>query len=290
MKTYKLSLLGLLAFIFFACTKTDDSIISSSSQNTTSLNLARIALRGGPATPVLTPSQSISPANVGDPVTVTFKATDPVSHANLGCGRVSIYKWDGSAWVEVASAPAPSASYTFTPSTDMDCAYRFRAGFAAGGGTGGVNCSGSYTGVDYTTQNDYCVDVVSTCVNTFTIDSDVKASKLNNGLYEFTVTYQLSSPVDVNNVEFQGGATAGGSTGHAITYKSEGLMVRNANNNNTVLVWSGNLKACTPQVVQFKYTRNFSCPANEAKVTGNWTAISGALLLGEKAELTYTCQ
>ena len=61
------------------------------------------------------------------------------------------------------------------------------------------------------------MDVTRPCVNVFTIEPTVEATNIGGGLYEFSITYVLASPVDVSGVKFQGGATAGGSTGHELT-------------------------------------------------------------------------
>ena len=285
MKSLKVSWLGLVAIVLFACNKEKGELIVSDSE----ISGARSqVLANGTPKPVLTPSQSPAPATTGNPVTVSYTATDPGTSAAVNCGRVIIYQWNGSAWVEVASGFSPTASFTFTPLTANDCAYKFRAGFTPGGGSGGVNCSGSYAGVDYTTQQDFCVDVIDACVSIFTIEGNVTGTDIGNGLYEFTVTYTLTSPIDQTGVKFQGGATAGGNSGHAITDLGNTVVV-NANNNNTVLKWEGNLVACQPQTVSFKYTRNFSCPATDAAVTGQWSAKSGETVLGLIAPLTYSC-
>jgi len=130
--------------------------------------------------------------------------------------------------------------------------------------------------VNYEDGTAFCVDVIQqTCVTTFTIGSNVSAVNLNNGLYEFTITYTLTSPVDVSNV-------------NSITDYGNTVVV-NANNNNTVVKWVGDLKACTPQTVSFKYTRNFSCPATDAYVTGDWSASTSTQDLGTISRLTYSC-
>jgi len=283
MKSLKVSWLGLIAIVFFACNKDNGELTE------TDIAGARFqSLAGRTPKPILTPSQNPTPAITGNPVTVSYTATDPGTSAAVNCGRVFIYQWDGSAWAEVASAPSPTASFTFTPLTATDCAYKFRAGFTPGGGSGGVNCSGSYAGVDYTTEQDFCVDVIEPCVSVFTIDGNVTGTDIGNGLYEFSVTYTLTSPTDQTGVKFQGGATAGGNTGHAITDFGNTVVV-NANNNNTVLKWEGNLVACQPQSVSFKYTRNFSCPATDAAVTGQWSAKIGETVLGLIEPLIYSC-
>jgi len=283
MKSLKVSWLGLIAIVFFACNKDNGELTETDIAGSRFQSLASRTPK-----PVLTPSQNPAPATTGNPVTVSYAATDPVTSAAVNCGRVFIYQWDGSAWVEVASAPAPTASFTFTPLTATDCAYKFRAGFTPGGGSGGVNCSGSYAGVDYNTEQDFCVDVIEPCVSVFTIDGNVTGTDIGNGLYEFTVTYTLTSPIDQTGVKFQGGATAGGNTGHAITDLGNTVVV-NANNNNTVLKWEGNLVACQPQTISFKYTRNFSCPATGQPVTGQWSAKIGETELGLIAPLIYSC-
>ena len=185
---------------------------------------------------------------------------------------------------EAVQAPAPSASFTFTPTEAGTCAYEFNANYNGGGGPGGTSCQGTYGTFHKAPE---CIEV-NACVTAFTIDSDVSASDLGNGLYEFTINYTLISPEALSNIKFQGGATAGGNSGHAITDFGNTTVV-NANNNNTVVKWEGNLEACIPQVVTFKYTRNFSCPATDATVTGNWKASVGENILGEIAPLTFSC-
>ena len=288
MKALKLPLLGLFAILFSACQKdTSHFSVANSDIAVSAKKVGPLSSsENGTAKPVLTASQNPAPVAVGNSVTVSYTATDPNTAATVNCGRVYIYQWDGSVWVEVASASSPTASFTFTPSTATDCAYKFRAGFTPGGGT--VNCSGSYAGVDYSTEQDFCVDVIQPCVQSFTIGSNVSAVDHGNGLYEFTITYTLTSPVDVSNVKFQGGATAGGNTGHTITDLGNTVVV-NANLNNTVLKWEGDLHACQPQTIAFKYTRNFSCPATDAAVTGQWSAKTPEIDLGIIAPLTYSC-
>lgn len=289
MKVLKLPLLALFV-VLFSCKK-DIHQSSAADSDLASVNKkSNISLQGeGTPKPVLTPSQTPAPVAVGNSVTVSYTATDPNSNASINCGRVFIYEWDNSSstWVEVAVASSPTASFTFTPSTADDCAYKFRAGFAPGGGD--VNCQGSYAGVDYTTQSDFCVDVIQPCVQAFTIGSNVSATNLGNGQYEFTVTYTLTSPVDVSGVKFQGGATSGGHFDHAMTDLGNTVVV-NANLQNTVLKWEGDLHACQPQTVWFKYKRDFSCPATDEEVTGGWSAKTMTAELGSLSPLTYSCQ
>ena len=110
---------------------------------------------------------------------------------------------------------------------------------------------------------------------------------MGNGLYEFTVTYTLTSPNGVTGVKFQGGATSGGQFQHELT--DNGPFAVKANNQNSVLTWNGDLSACTAKNLTFKYRRNFSCPTTAATVTGNWKASVGESVLGEIAPLTYSC-
>ena len=39
------------------------------------------------------------------------------------------------------------------------------------------------------------------------------------------------------------------------------------------LPWEGNLTACTPQPITFKYTRNFSCPVAAAVINSGCSAV-----------------
>lgn len=285
MRILNLSTLALFAMsIFSSCTKevstpeTESSLFGAQTANLAVVNNKK---------PVLTPSQSPNPVTKGNSVVISYSAADATSSALLQCGRITIYQWINGAWSAIATGNAPTVSTAaIQTQTADDCAYKFRAGFDPGGSN---SCRGAYTGVDYLLQQDFCADVIDPCVNVFTIEGDAQAVNLNNGLYEFTITYTLTSPVDVAGVKFQGGATAGGNSGHAITNVGAFEYV-NINNNNTVLKWEGDLQACTPKVLTFKYTRNFSCPASGALVTGDWKASLGAEVLGEIAKLPYNCQ
>jgi len=288
MKTLKLSLFALIVIVSSSCKKEIKPSVSADEEIVISNRVQGAAPQSnGTPKPLLIASQSPAPVSVGNQVTVTYTAKDPSTNSTISCGKVTIYMYNGAEWVEVATSTTPVATYSFTPTTADDCAYQFKAGFAPGGGD--VNCQGSYAGVNYEDGTAFCVDVIQqTCVTTFTIGSNVSAVNLNNGLYEFTITYTLTSPVDVSNVKFQGGATAGGNSGHSITDYGNTVVV-NANNNNTVVKWVGDLKACTPQTVSFKYTRNFSCPATDAYVTGDWSASTSTQDLGTISRLTYSC-
>ena len=277
-------LISFLIFIFTGCSKDMGNDSEVSAQN--SISAAAVSNNSVVSKkPLLTPSQSPAPVRKGNSVTISYTARDQYSGAEVQCGRIKIYQWLDGMWKEVASGNAPTVSFNLSTQTADDCAYRFRAGFDPGGPN---QCRGAYTGVDYLLCQDFCVDVIEPCVDVFTIDGQAAAVNLQNGLYEFTITYTLTSPVDVSGVKFQGGATAGGNSGHAITNVGE-LQYANVNNNNTVLKWLGDLKACTPKVLTFKYTRNFSCPGVGALVTGDWSASVGGTQLGYIAKLPYSC-
>ena len=286
MKTLKTSCWGLLLVVLFSCTK---DVSSNALEMKAEKGKPTLGTVQGTSKPVLTASQNPGSATPGSPVTVTYNATNPLNQSAVACGRITIYMWNGMEWVAVANDVAPSVSYIFTPTSTNACAYKFRAGFTPGAGNQPDNCQGSFSGVDYTTQQDYCVIVSRPCVEKFTIDSHVSGVNKGKGVYEFTVTYTLSSQMDIDGVHFQGGATAGGNSNHVVTYRSAGLNIKHANKNNTVLEWDGDLKACTPQVITFSYTRNFSCPATMETVTGNWSASTSKEELGEIAPLVYSC-
>ena len=285
MKIVPLSILiSFLIFIFSSCSKdlAGDSLSEQQSSVSASVVSSNAVVN---KKPLLTPSQSPAPVRKGNSVTVSYTATDPSTGLAVQCGRIKIYQWIAGAWTEVASGNAPVVSLVLSAATADDCAYKFRAGFDPGGAN---QCRGSYTGVDYLLSQDFCVDVIEPCVDVFSIDGQASAVDLQNGLFEFTITYTLTSPVDVADVKFQGGATAGGKSGHAITDLGQFEYV-NINNNNTVLKWVGDLKACTPKVITFKYTRNFSCPSVDALVTGDWSASTGDTQLGFISKLPFTC-
>lgn len=283
MKIVPISILvSFMFFIFSSCSKQISNEVSASSVSATSMANNAVVNKK----PLLTPSQSPAPVRKGNSVTVSYTATDANTGSAVQCGRIKIYQWLNGMWKEVASANAPTASFTLSTETADDCAYKFRAGFDPGGSN---QCRGAYTGVDYLLGQDFCLDVIEPCVDVFTIDGEATAVNLQNGLYEFTITYTLTSPVNVTGVKFQGGATAGGNTGHAISDPGE-FQYANVNNNNTVLKWVGDLQACTPKVLTFKYTRNFSCPSGDALVTGDWSASAGGTQLGYIAKLPYSCK
>ena len=78
MKSLKVSWLGLVAIVLFACNKEKGDLTVSDSQ----LAGARFqVLSNGTPKPVLTPSQSPAPVSTGNPVTVSYSATDPNTNA-----------------------------------------------------------------------------------------------------------------------------------------------------------------------------------------------------------------
>lgn len=125
------------------------------------------------------------------------------------------------------------------------------------------------------------------CVQKLTIEPNVTAENIGNGNYAFTVTYKLTSPVDMDNIKFQGGATSGGQFQHDLT-TSPGFEVKH-NNQNSVLTYAGSLKACTPLELSFTYIRKFNCPATDAAVTGEWKLESNNIEVAKVAPLLYTC-
>lgn len=286
MKTIKLGSIALLFFcIFSACTK-DDLVSETSVQTRTTNKAAKTNAQNEVTSGDVELIQSLSDeAKVGKPVTITYTAKDDFNNQDINCGQIQILQLVAGEWINVAQATAPAASFTFTPTEAGTCAYEFKAHFNPGAGPGGTACGNAYKAMQ---TEGSCIAVTNDCVTEFTIDSDVSAIDLGNGLYEFTISYTLTSPEDVNDVKFQGGATAGGNSGHAITNFGNTTLV-NENNNNTVVKWNGDLEACHPQIITFTYTRNFSCPATDATVTGSWKASVGETILGEIDPLTYSC-
>jgi hypothetical protein len=283
MKALKLSSITAVLFfsIFSSCTKDscslplDDSDIAglrSGGPGNTGNNNVSPSLKI-----VFNPDPGILNQNVR--VTGTFDAS-PIPD----CGKLQLFQQINGDWVKVADTDVSSSvhevSYDFVPAVASDNAYEFRLHYIASGGC---------TGFNQTFSDSYFLDVENQCVSAFTIIPSISAVNLNNGLYEFTISYTLISPVDVSGIKFQGGATAGGNVGHQVTDFGNTVVV-NANDNNTVLKWEGNLTACTPQVVSFKFTRNFSCPATDALITGAWSAVAGATTLGSINSLPYSCQ
>lgn len=127
------------------------------------------------------------------------------------------------------------------------------------------------------------------CVKEFTVKPDVTGEDLQNGTYEFTVTYTLTSPEDLTNVKFQGGATSGGQFQHTMLTTS-GFTGQKDLNQNTVLTYEGELKACTPVVLSFTYIRKFDCATMAGtEVTGDWKATVNNVVVKEIAPLTFSC-
>jgi hypothetical protein len=316
MKALKLSTIGAFLLILLSCTKdvtresqSKDQVVTSSVQSAHSTHEV------DPKKPVLTGSAVVTQdddaiIDEGDMVIVSFTATNRINNTQVACGKITIYQNINGVWTAVKTGAAPTVSLPAFKADETDlCAYNFRASFDPGGGNINgvdvVNCNGrggaTYVGVDYTeeTQEDFCVFVkpAKVCPKTpFEIKWDVDAEEVRTGVFEFTVTYTLNSLVDLTGVKFQGGATAGGNINHLVTAfgaagadEADMFKVLHENNNNTVLVWNGELKACTPKVLMFKYTRNFSCPVSGALVTGDWKASQGELVLGEVDKLPYSC-
>lgn len=287
MKTLSLSGIALLfVSIFTSCEKSSDTLVED--------GIAGSALRlrtPGPATPGASVDPSLivvfnpDPAMVNETVSVigTFDPTTGVAVPD--CGKLQLQQKINGDWVKVGeenlSASVHAVTYDFIPAVVGDDAYEFRLHFIKSGG--GCNAFNN------TFSASYFLDVKRPCVSVFTITPSVSAESIGGGLYEFTISYTLTSPEDLTGVKFQGGATAGGNSGHQLTNLGNTSVV-NANNNNTVLKWEGNLTACAPQTVTFKYTRNFSCPATAAIVTGGWSAVQGVNLLGAIDPLPYTCE
>jgi len=273
MKSFTLS--GVAAFVLIVL------LYSCEKDATTTL-----ANRAGPISAKTDPTLKVTfnpdPATVNQPVTVT--GTFDGATAIPDCGKLQLFQKVDGAWVNVAqadiSASVHEVTYNFTPTTAGDNAYEFYVHYVPSGGCNdfGENKSDSYF-----------LDVQTQCVSVFTITPSISAENWNNGLYEFTITYTLISPVDVTSIKFQGGATAGGSYGFQLTDIGNTVMV-NQNLNNDVLKWEGNLTACTPQEVHFKFTRQFSCPATNELITGAWSASAGGTVLGSVDPIPYSCQ
>lgn len=281
MKSLKLSgIAALLLFsVFYSCKK-DSSTLSSSN-----LLTSRSGGPGGTSGASVSPSMVVTfnpnPATVNQPVTVTGSFDG--STAIPDCGKLQLFqKIDGS-WVKVADADVSSSvhsvTYSFTPTIAGEDVYEFYVHYISTG------CSG----FSENKSASYFLDVQNQCVSVFTITPSITATNLGSGLYEFSVTYTLTSPVNVTGIKFQGGATAGGNYGHEITDFGNTVLV-NATLNNTVLKWEGDLTACTPQEVHFKFTRQFSCPATNELITGGWSASAGGVVLGSIDPVPYSCQ
>jgi len=275
MKSLKLS--GIAAFVLIVLLYSCEKDASSTLANRANPNTVKID-------PALTATFNPDPATVNQPVTVTgtFEGTTPIPD----CGKLQLFQRDadGVTWDKVADINVTSSvhavTYTFTPTIAGDKAYEFYVHYIASGGCDGFSENKSES---------YFLDVQTACVSVFTITPSISAENWNNGLYEFTITYTLTSPVDVAGVKFQGGATAGGSYGFQLTDIGNTVMV-NQNLNNDVLKWEGDLTACTPQVIHFKFTRQFSCPATNELITGAWSASVGGSVLGSIDPVPYSCQ
>ena len=288
MKTLTLSSIALLfSPIFISCEKTTEPLVEDgfSTASTLRVSTPRPASPNVSVDPSLVVVFNPDPAELGKTVSVIGSFDPTTGVAVPDCGKLQLFKKLSGDWVKLAEADITSSvhavTYDFIPDVAGEDVYEFRTHFIKSGG--GCNAFNTFF------SDSYFLDVVKPCVSVFTITPSVSAVNIGSGLYEFTVTYTLTSPVDVAGIKFQGGATAGGNSGHEVTDLGNTSVV-NANNNNTVLKWEGDLTACTPKEISFKYTRNFSCPATGALVTGQWTAVQGATLLGAIDPLPYSCE
>lgn len=239
-----------------------------------------------------------NPVNQGSNYTVTGNVVFPIE---VTTGKVVLERavkldnngdWvftsveEATDWVmfKEEEITAPETSHTIVKTataTEVPGLYGFRVHFIPSGGTG----------VKQGKSTEVNLEVKRVCiVNAFTVTPE-KTEAVNNGdgTYTFTIAFTLASPVDVNGIKFQGGATSGGQFKHEMVSFGNTVLVHE-NNQNTVLKWEGDLKACTPQKVTFSYKRKFSCPATDAVVSGEWTAKVGEVLYGVPVWATYTCQ
>jgi hypothetical protein len=227
--------------------------------------------------------------NVVFPIAVTTgrvvieRAVDEDADGNV-IGYTSVENADDWVAVKTENIAAATSNYTITntaTATEQPGLYGFRLHFTPAGGAG----------VKEDKSTEVNLEVKKACiVNTFTVTpEETTAIKNADGTYTFTVTFTLASPEDVNDIKFQGGATSGGQSKHQMVSYGNTVEVHD-NNQNTVLKWEGDLKACTPQKVTFSYKKKFSCPATDAVVTGEWTAKVGEVLYGQPVWATYTCQ
>lgn len=309
MKALKLSTLAACLLLFaVSCTKSSDTLSSSSTSTTSSQNAVFGAKAGGPGNEQqggaqvqsnqpkdltsITITLNPNPVNQNSNYTVTGTVVFPET---VETGKVVIERAvdanddytsveNADDWIQfyVENITSSVTSYTITKTalaTEDPGFYGFRLHFIPSGGAGVK--SGKSTEVN--------LEVKRACVNTFTIKGNATAVPVGNGNYEFTITYELTSPVDVTGVKFQGGATSGGQFAHNVTNYGD-FEVVNANLQNTVLKWTGDLTACQPKTLTFKYKRQFSCPATNALVTGDWSASAGGTELGTIAKLPYSCQ
>ncbi|HET9824480.1 MAG TPA: hypothetical protein VFP87_04060 [Chitinophagaceae bacterium] len=281
MKSLKLSgIAALLLFsVFYSCKK--DSSTLSSSNLVTSRSGGPGGTSGATVNPTMVVTFNPDPATVNQSVTVTGSFDGATAIPD--CGKLQLFQKIDGTWVKVADADVSSSvhsvAYNFTPTVAGDDAYEFYVHYISAGCSGfSENKSGSFF-----------LDVQNQCVSVFTIAPSITATNLGNGLYEFSVTYTLTSPVNVTGIKFQGGATAGGNYGHQVTDLGNTVVV-NETLNNTVLKWEGDLTACTPQEIHFKFTRQFSCPATNALITGAWSASAGGVTLGSIDPVPYSCQ
>jgi hypothetical protein len=308
MKALKLSTLAACIFLFVSsCTKTSDTLSSSSTSTTSSQNAVFGAKAGGQGSEQqggnqvqsnqpkdltsITINLNPNPVNQNSNYTVTGMVVFPEA---VETGKVVIERAvdandnytsveNADDWVQfyVENITSSVTSYTITKTalaTEDPGFYGFRLHFIPSGGAGVK--SGKSTEVN--------LEVKRACVSTFTIKGNATAVPVGDGNYEFTITYELTSPVDVTGIKFQGGATSGGQFAHNVTSFGDFVVV-NANLQNTVLKWTGDLTACQPKTLTFKYVRKFSCPATDALVTGEWTAKQGETLLADPVHVTYTC-
>lgn len=325
MKTLKIgSLAAIVAclFLFTACNKDFDTQAASSSTTSHDLNETYGAKKANDPETFNAPkndnskiiltdvSISFSPeiVNINNDVVITgsVTATDELMYGNLIFQRAALVDANGipvqyvSAeqadlnandlyeWFSVKAEKTDVTSAVHT--TDgMNHTYKVSITYpATEKGTFGWRLIYKSTKgeADHGTSNPQNLEVID-CVNTLTIEPQVTGKDIGSGNYEFTVTYKLTSPTEMENIKFQGGATAGGQFQQQLK-ANDGFEVKH-NNQNSVLTYTGSLKACTPLELSFSYVRKFSCSSSAAQVTGEWTLLSNNLEVAKVAPLVYTC-
>lgn len=230
-----------------------------------------------------------SPSSIGSTIvingTVTF--SEPIRKANIIVEKATtkdvLGKWnnwtavpDFGGKLQLSKADAPQASFsfanTFTATEVGESGWRIHV-------TGGD--------VENAFSNENILEITD-CVKELTVEPQVTGRDLGNGNYEFTVTYKLTSPIEIADFTFQGGASSGGQFQHQLK-ASEGFDVKH-NNQNSVLTYSGSLKACTPLEMSFTYVRKYKCAEDIADaITGNWTMVVNNEVVKEVTPLTYSC-
>jgi hypothetical protein len=306
MKALKLSTLAACLLLFVAsCTKTVDTLSSSSTSTTSSQNAVMGAKAGGQGGEQQGGSQQGQPDNPGggntkvtpaltitynptigikdQPVTVTgtFDGTTAIPQ----CGKFQLQQLVNGAWVAVGTqvdvTPTnDEITYTFTPTVVGPTAYSFRLHYIA---------SGQGCDFNQVMSEPYTLEVVNPCLPLNLVIAEVKGTQqAGTNMYDFEVTYRVTSCPSYTGAKLQGGLTAvtgfDGSDLSSSDAAAIGQERKNTNNDNHIIQWNFEMGANYNHWFKVKFTKELKT-AGTHQITGNWSVEATNPNTGEKVRV-----